>query len=176
MYKADILAYLIALDKSLPEGSADLHVDVRMAGGAALAFYWDNRGTRDIDVAYPTDLPDDILDAAFYIADEYGLPLDWINTDVAVRARPPEKMFTKDIHEGKRLNISVPDKKTLLGMKLYAGRDKDLDDAIKLAKEVGVHTFESAVSLLKDCYTEDLVEYIKSENGQFIDRVLRFAL
>lgn len=167
MYKSDILEYLIELDESLSEGGACLHVSV--AGGSALAFYWDNRGTRDIDVAYPTDLPDDILDAAFYIADKHGLPLDWINTDMTVLDRPPENKFNKNVYKGKRFNIYVPDKKTLLAMKIYAGRNTDLADTIRLAKDIGITKREEMEEILHLCYTSEEVETVDKE---FIDLII----
>ena len=169
MHKADILAYLIELDESLTEGGRILHV--RVGGGSALTFYWDDRGTRDIDVAYPTDLPDDILDAASHIADEHGLPHDWINTDMSTVHRPREALFGKNVYRGKRFHVYVPDKETLLAMKIYAGRNDDLDDTVRLAKETGITKREEMEEMLYRYYTPMVVESIKSINRKFIDIV-----
>lgn len=172
MYKADILAYLIELDESLSEFGADLHVDVKVAGGAALAFYWDNRGTRDIDIAYPTDLPSDIKAAADQIARKYKLPEGWLNTSVAFLDKPEECLFSKNMYRGKRFQVYVPDKETLFAMKICAGREKDLEDAVRLAEEISVTASEDIESILRHCYTAKIADAIKAENKVFIDSVL----
>ena len=172
MYKADILAYLIELDESLPEFGADLHVDVKVAGGAALAFYWDNRGTLDIDIAYPTDLPSDIKAAADQIARKHKLPEGWLNTSVAFLDKPKEFLFNKNMYRGKRFQVYVPDKETLFAMKICAGRAKDIDDAVRLAEEIGITASEDIESILRGCYTDRIVDAIKFENKDFIGDVL----
>lgn len=173
MYKSDILAYLIALDESLQQGGRTILV--RVAGGSALAFYWDDRGTRDIDVAYPAELPDDILDAASRIADKYGLDYDWINTDITVLERPREELFSELFYEGKRFNVYVPDKATLLAMKIYAGRVDDIDDAVRLARETGITNREEMEEMLCRYYTQAIVESIKALNRKFLDIVVSWV-
>lgn len=122
-----------------------------------MAFYWDDRGTRDIDVAYPDELPDDILESAFHIADERGLPLDWINTDITTLDRPQEKLFSKNVYKGNRFHVYVPHKKTLLAMKIYAGRWKDVSDAVRLAKDIGVTEQKPIEKMLRSCYSPQVV-------------------
>lgn len=173
MKKSDILSYLAELDESLPEGGRIIHV--RVGGGSALAFYWDDRGTRDIDVAYPTELPDDILEAAARIAAEHGLDHDWINTNLSALPKPRQALFAENVYRGKRFHIYVPDKETLLAMKISAARPRDLDDAVKLAKETGITKREEIEERLYYYFTTKRVESIKALNRKFIDIVVNWA-
>lgn len=172
MRRADILAYLVELDDALSDHGACLLVDVKAAGGAALAFYWADRGTEDIDVAYPKDLPADILEAARRVAAKRKLSSTWINTSVAYLEKPPERMFSKNVYRGKRFRVYVPDKETLFAMKIRAGREKDFDDAVRLAKDIGATDSESIAMLLRRCYTERVAGLVEQENKDFIADVL----
>ena len=172
MRRADILAHLVELDNALSDHGACLLVDVKAAGGAALAFYWADRATDDIDVAYPKDLPADMLEAARRIAAKRKLSSTWINTSVAYLEKPPERMFSKNVYNGKRFRIYVPDKETLFAMKIRAGREKDLRDTVRLAKDIGATDSESIAMLLRRCYTERVAGLVEQENKGFIAIVL----
>ena len=126
-------------------------------------------------MAYPKDLPADILEAAADIAAEYDLPPDWINTEVSSVQRPQEESFSENVYEGKRFNVYVPDKETLLAMKICAGRDKDIGDTIRLAKETGINTRDDMETLLGRYYTTAVVTSVKALNRKFVDRVLRWV-
>jgi predicted nucleotidyltransferase len=113
-------------------------VEVYVVGGTAMVLSYDRtRLTRDVDAVWGADSPLDRVAAD--IAEERGLPRDWIND----RVRP---MLPRVIDEDQAealvvpgLTVSVASPRHMIAMKARAARDaRDLDDLVLLCRREGV--------------------------------------
>jgi hypothetical protein len=126
-----------------------------VCGGAALrAVGVVSRVTKDVDVlasrgevdgeigsAWP--LPESLKDAAAGVAEELGLPADWLNASASLLVGPlnelPAELWSdlREVGYGPRLRISYLGRGGLIPLKFHAGlgRDepRDLDDLRALA-------------------------------------------
>lgn len=172
-----ILGLFREMDDLLEEPASILVV-----GGAALAVHWHEQNTRlrwtmDIDfapLAYP-DFPDqstykvDIVTKSMpahfetlssIIARGQSLDPKWLNNDVVNVMVPDVEYEPTELFRGHKLYVDRPSLRVLLAMKLVARRNaKDLPDAIQLAKETGINTYERMRLLVEDTFGEEHLDF-----------------
>ncbi len=130
--------------------------EILVAGGAAIAFWWNDKRTWDVDVVVD-GFPNYLSDAIEIVAERQALHLRWMN-NAAIGIRLPTLSTNRTrIFNGRNLAIFLPDKQYVLAMKLYAHRDKDLEDAIFLARETKTMIAEELERLFNKAYSSQLL-------------------
>jgi hypothetical protein len=129
--KARILHALQALGKELTHEG--VRAQIFIVGGASMALaYSTRRVTKDIDAVF--EPKQTVYAAAAKVAEELGLPEDWLNDAV--------KGFLRD---------KAP--RPVLAMKLMAMRFGEDDEDIEiLLRECDLHSTEEALDVLKQVY------------------------
>ncbi len=160
-----------------------------IAGGAALALMWEDRSTHDIDVLehrfrapasagsqtrtaavdfISMRFPAELVRAARLIAEAEGLPRSWLNGAVAIFTPAgdlqPQVLFHRDC-----LTVEAPSPAVLLAMKLHAARDQDLQDAVRLARELNITDPDHLLALVANAYGPDAVT---ADTAKFTRRAL----
>lgn len=141
-------------------------VRVLVAGGAALAFRWSYRSTFDVDLI-GGDFPEDFRRAIIAVAERNNLEWNWINDggtvgNAALEPRP------QALYVGRHLEVYSPDDRYLLAMKLFAARERDFQDAVRLSEETGLTSSAEMLQLVDDAYYHKV---IPAEIVNFIDAV-----
>jgi len=148
MTRGEIIAALTALGSRLQE--AGVHAQIFIVGGAAMALaYSDRRLTRDIDAAFEPKAV--IYDAAALVADDLGLPADWLN-DGAKGFMPGTDPDALSL-DLPGIAVSVASAEYLLAMKLMAmripGDDEDIEVLLGMC---GITTAAEGVALVERMY------------------------
>jgi Nucleotidyltransferase of unknown function (DUF6036) len=147
--QAKILAALQALGDELTRQG--VRGQIFVVGGAAMALaYSTRRVTKDIDAVFePKSV---IYDAAATVADELGLPEDWLN-DAAKGYMPGNDEHPRPVADIHGIEVTTASPRYLLAMKLMAMRfGEDDEDIAILLQECGMHSAEEATDLLKQMY------------------------
>lgn len=132
-----------------------VEADIYIVGGAAMALEFDERRvTADVDGIFTHG---EISRAAAQMAEERGLPADWLNARAAMflpgGADPGSVQFACD-----GLTVSVASPQHVLAMKMAAFRPgKDYDDLEALFDRLGIETPEQAADLALSIYGEGTV-------------------
>lgn len=146
---AKILSALRALGDELSRQ----HVRGQMfiVGGAAMALaYSTRRVTKDIDAVFEPKSA--IYAAAEKVAEEHGLPADWLN-DAAKAFMPGKDAHARPLPDIKGIEVTTASPRYLLAMKLMAMRFGEDDEDIEiLLEQCDIHTPQEALDLLKDMY------------------------
>lgn len=166
MGKEDLIAVFKILDKEL-DGCP--WSDILVAGGVSMAFWWDDRRTRDVD-AIAEQFLQYLQDAIEIVAERQALHLHWMNNNVVGIRLPLRDVNRTALFRGENLAIYSPDKFYLLAMKLYAHRDKDTGDAFLLAKETGMTDSRSLEKFLENAYQ---LRSISEDSRLFIAEIAR---
>ena len=161
-------ALFAELDAELTNRSEPLRVLV--AGGAALAFRWSDRSTYDVDLI-GGDFPADLRRAIATVAERHNLEWSWINDGGTVGA-PALEPRPRPLYAGTNFAAYSPDDRYLLAMKLFAARNRDFDDAVRLSIEADITSAETMLELLDDAYYHNV---IPAEIEDFIHDVARAA-
>ncbi|NUP73317.1 MAG: hypothetical protein HOQ07_01485, partial [Sinomonas sp.] len=133
-----------------------IRADVRLVGGAAVAFTGSTRRrTKDIDAAYAPAVA--VEEVAAEMADELDLPGDWLNSSAA--AWIPAGAAWTEINLDAPIDAKVASPETLLAMKLSAARDRDQPDIRHLIERLGIDRPEEAVRIAEELYGDDDVAY-----------------
>lgn len=125
-------------------------VRVLVAGGAALAFRWSDRTTYDVDLI-GGDYPADFRRAIVAVAERHNLEWHWVNSDAKVGNAALERR-PQPLYVGQNFQAYSPDARYLLAMKLFANRERDFDDAVRLSQETGITTAAEMLRLIDDAY------------------------
>ena len=149
---ATLLTLLTEVNAELPHGST---VEIAAIGGAALTLRWSDRMSMDVDVVSEL-MPPELRAAAATVAARYGLRPDWIN-DAAKVKTPNLDPQLEVLYRGNRLTVYGAGTRYLLASKLFAARDTDFDDAVRLAEELGLTDAEEMLELLSDAYPRRLL-------------------
>lgn len=118
-----------------------LQGDVFVVGGAAMALAYDERRfTRDVDAIFEPKMH--IYRLAVEVADELGLPGDWLNDGVKGFVVDDPTQGPVFQFEGLRVQAASPE--LLLALKVRAARmGEDDEDVRLLADMLGLHTAAS---------------------------------
>ncbi len=147
-FDSDRLIELLGkVDAQLGDGEP---IRVVACGGAVLALRYDFRITNDVDII-SEPFPDELKQAARAVAERHGLQDQWVN-DAAKISIPKLAPRFETIYQGRRLEVLSPGPRFLLAMKLAAGRDRDLEDAILLVREIGYSSIEDVLNLVETAW------------------------
>ena len=127
-------------------------VIIDIYGGAAMSIlYSSGRVSEDIDVMLNEGDRFEFKEARDIIAKKYNLPENWINE--AVAGAVAFDMINKNmVNYGNfgNLYINIVSAEQLLAMKIFSSRDeKDFDDAVLLAKQLGFCRKKDFTGLLR---------------------------
>jgi hypothetical protein len=147
--QARILAALQALGHELTRRG--VRGQLFIVGGAAMALaYSTRRVTKDIDAVFEPKSA--IYDAAATVADELGLPEDWLN-DAVKGFMPGPDEHSRPLPDIEGIEVSAASPRYLLAMKLMAMRFGEDDEDIEiLLKESGIHDAQEALEVLRAIY------------------------
>ncbi|WP_052593060.1 DUF6036 family nucleotidyltransferase [Luteipulveratus mongoliensis] len=136
----------------------DIHATVYVVGGAAIALrHSRSRTTQDVDAAIEPER--EVLAIARDIAQERDLPPNWLNSSAGPYI-PPRAMDGVHAEQLGGLTVQIAPAEHLLAMKLAAGRERDIDDLLLLADELGITTAEEAVDVVAQVYDVGQLEMI----------------
>lgn len=130
-------------------------VRVLVAGGAALAFRWSDRSTYDVDLI-GGDYPADFRQAIVTVAERHNLEWNWVNSDAIVGNAALEPR-PQPLYVGQNFQAYSPDARYLLATKLFANRERDFDDAVRLSQETGITTAAELLRLIDDAYFHNTI-------------------
>jgi len=149
--KDEIIAALGQLNDYLSE--AKVIGELCLFGGTAMVLVFNARlSTRDVDAIFkPAAL---IRELAARIAEEQGLPANWLNDGVkGFQASNPE-ITTDSVPQFSHLRVYRPSAEYLLAMKCLAARTSDTEtsgdkrDILVLVKHLGLQTTEEVTKIL----------------------------
>jgi len=146
MRRDELLKYLEILGTELEKSG--LQGEVIITGGAAMCLVHSARdATKDIDALY--EPKSEINALVEKIADEYGLPHNWLND--SVKGFMDGNVETMDFMRCGGLKISAVTPEYLLAMKLMSARveGQDYGDIKFLMRELNIRTFEDAEAVIK---------------------------
>jgi hypothetical protein len=138
-------------------------IELRLVGGAAIVLAHDpeDRGlTTDIDALEATDT-EAVKAVVAGIADERGLPADWLNFKVMMFA--PDPIYPAPrwdvVREVGEVRVCVANPEMLLAMKLHAGRGRrDLDDVDVLLEVCEVRDLARAKEIFETYYAREVLK------------------
>lgn len=112
--------------------------------------YAARRSTRDVDAIFEPKSA--IYEAALAVAEEEGLPEDWLN-DAVKGFAPGGDPDRRQVFSTPSLEVAVASPEYLLGMKLLASRvDQDVEDIRTLYAMCGFTTAEEGIALMVRLY------------------------
>lgn len=146
---ARILSALQALGDELTRQG--VRGQIFIVGGAAMALaYSTRRVTKDIDAVF--EPKSSIYTAAAKVADDLGLPEDWLN-DAVKGFMPGEDEHARPVPDVTGIEVTTASPQYLLAMKLMAMRFGEDDEDIEiLLRECGLRSAEEALDLLRRMY------------------------
>lgn len=147
--QASILQALQALGDELTRRG--VRGQIFVVGGAAMALaYSTRRVTKDIDAVFEPKSA--IYDAAATVAENLGLPEDWLN-DAAKGYMPGNDENPRPVADVHGIEVTTASSRYLLAMKLMAMRFGEDDEDIEiLLRECRLHSAEEAIDLLRHMY------------------------
>lgn len=162
--KKELLDVFARLDEEL-DGCP--HSEILVAGGAAIAFWWNDKRTWDVDVVVD-GFPHYLSDAIEIVAERQALHLRWMNNAATGIRLPALELNRMRVFNGENISIFLPDMQYVLAMKLYAHRDKDFEDAVFLARETKKTTAEELEVLFGKAYS---LELLNDDINDFIEAI-----
>ncbi len=147
--KARILHALQALGEELTREG--VRAQMFIVGGAAMALaYSTRRVTKDIDAVF--EPKQTVYAAAAKVAEELGLPEDWLN-DAVKGFMPGPDDAPRPVPAIEGIEVTTASPRYLLAMKLMAMRFGEDDEDIEiLLRECDIHSAEEALDVLKQLY------------------------
>jgi hypothetical protein len=147
--RAKILVALQALGDELSRQG--VRGQIFVVGGAAMALAFSTRRvTKDIDAVFEPKSA--IYAAAEKVAEEHGLPADWLN-DAAKSFMPGKDLHARPLPEVSGIEVTTASPRYLLAMKLMAMRFGEDDEDIEiLLDQCDMHSAQQALDLLADMY------------------------
>lgn len=152
MDRAQIQTALIALAHVLHERG--ITGEMYVVGGAAIALaYSDQRATRDVDAIFEPKM--EIYAAAENVANQLGLPANWLNDAVKGFLSPDPDATTIFDMPGLRCMVASP--RILLALKVLAHRvGEDEDDIRTLAASIGATTSSEVLAIAEETFADRL--------------------
>jgi hypothetical protein len=147
--RVEIVNALQALGDEL--SSRGIRGQIFIVGGAAMAIaYSTRRVTKDIDAVF--EPKSSIYDAAAKVAEELGLPQDWLNDSVK-GFMPGKDDDPRPVPDIQGIEITTASPQYLLAMKLMAMRFGEDDEDIEvLIRECGLHSAQETLELIVHMY------------------------
>ncbi len=147
--KTKILAALQALGDELSRQG--VRGQIFIVGGAAMALAFSTRRvTKDIDAVFEPKSA--IYAAAQKVAEEHGLPADWLN-DAAKSFMPGTDAHARPLPEVDGIEVTTASPRYLLAMKLMAMRFGEDDEDIEiLLEQCDMRNAQEALDLLGNMY------------------------
>jgi hypothetical protein len=145
----DILRLFDQLSAQLSTRGA--RAEIFLVGGAALALAYDaKRATRDLDAVFvPAEV---VRQAAEAVAQEDGLPADWLN-DAVKGFLPGTDPDARRFYSSDSLIVDVASPRYLLAMKLFAARaEVDAEDIALLYRQLGFTNVDEGLDLVEEAY------------------------
>jgi hypothetical protein len=145
MTKEEIEAALEALGRELAARGES--ADVVVAGGAWMILMTGNRAvTRDVD-AYIAPPTGPVRLAVARVAEEMGLPTDWLNDGVKgfFYSQPPQFLW----RDYPGLTVYAVTADYLLAMKALAAREGDREDARTLIRMLGLNQPDDVLAIVE---------------------------
>jgi hypothetical protein len=143
-------------------------VEMFIVGGSAIALaYGERRSTRDVDAVFEPKM--EVYVEARKMADEFGLPEDWLNDGVKglLPDFPDTGKQTTEMSEG--IHVIVPSAEYLFAMKATSARlEIDDDDLELLGCAIGIASAEDAFRVVEKFYRADR---ISAKTGFFIESI-----
>ncbi|PLA37950.1 hypothetical protein CYJ46_05325 [Corynebacterium coyleae] len=145
----ELLHALAELEKQL--GNQGAKATLRVIGGAAIALRYDaTRATADIDSVFGNYRQ--VRNAVEETAVKLGLPTDWVNSQVHDLGLPFSADHSPDLLViGPNLTVEIASAEFLLFTKVVSTRqaEQDLDDAVVLAKHLGLRNAQDIEQVVK---------------------------
>lgn len=149
--------------------------EICIYGGAGMVLVFDARSsTRDVDAVLRPKT--ELLAAAQTVAEELGLPADWLNDGVKGFLSHNEELCEEvivDLEGLSYLRVLYPSAEYLLAMKCMAARSdgssEDRNDVAFLLKSLGLHTEEEVLEIIERFYPRD---HIHIKTRYFVNEVL----
>jgi predicted nucleotidyltransferase len=133
-----------------------LTADVYVIGGAAMAMAYDaRRATRDIDAVFRPHRA--VIEEAWQVADELGLPRWWLNDQASVYVARGGDARAPKVFEHPGLRVSAASPEHLLAMKVLAARRRDVEDIKFLVDRLGLTSVDAVLLLCADVFPEEPV-------------------
>lgn len=133
-----------------------LVADVYVIGGAALAMAYDaRRVTRDIDALFQPHGA--VLEEAWKVAEELGLPRWWLNDQASVYIARGGDAQAARVFEHPGLRVSAASAEHLLAMKVLAARRRDVQDIRFLVDRLGLTTVDQVLEVCAEVFPEEPV-------------------
>jgi len=136
-------------------------VDIAVYGGSALAVAYDLReSTKDVDAVFERD-KDFVRKVVLEIAEELGLPEDWLNDAVKGYVSPKEhgnliRFASYPSEENVGLRVFVPSPRYFFAMKCidirWGGGSYDVEDVKKLALICKIKDANEALRIVESFY------------------------
>lgn len=140
-------------------------VDLAVYGGSAIALRWEfRRSTRDVDVIISGDRSF-MKKAVLVVAEEMGLPEDWMNDAVKgfASTNADHDLYKEYLGDQGGLRVFVPKEEYLLAMKCMAMRvdapdgHNDIDDIKTLVSVVGVKSKKGLCEIVEKYYPRNQI-------------------
>jgi hypothetical protein len=156
----DLLATKLARRRVVGE----LHV----FGGAAMVLAFDDRAaTRDVDALFRPDGP--VLEAAWEVADELGLPGSWLKNQASSYVSGRAGRGTP-VYDHPNLRVLTTPPEHLLAMKVRATRAaRDAEDLRLLLHTLDIHTLEEVLNIVARFFPD---EPVSDRSRQLVDDLL----
>ena len=161
MDKEQILALLHELGDELAEEQS--YATINVCGGAAIAIAYNNlKSSDDID-AVLTDFDDKnkFTECVKRVGERHNLPHNWLNEDVKIFVNSMKEICFTDFGKFGTLSIRIGSEEQMLAMKLFAAREnKDLDDAVMLAKTLNIASKEELNNILYKYFSDKSINFM----------------
>lgn len=123
-----------------------------LVGGAAMALAYNaRRSTRDLDGVF--EPKSEVYAEAALMADEAGLPPDWLND--GVKGLLPDRSIAEvgSHFDSEGISVGIASAEYLFSMKAFAAREEvDADDLRFLAQRLGLRDAQQAIDLVERFY------------------------
>jgi hypothetical protein len=156
-------------------------VRITIYGGAAIALTcFDARRSRDIDAVVADGGIAPFYSAVDAVAKRFKLAKTWMNQDVQgiINAIARQDLRRSRTDFG-GLSVAYPSTRQLLAMKLFAAREKDVSDAVSLARKLGIRRRETLSAVLSSFFSDGALRLrehdarVKGTIGAMLDAVAR---
>ncbi len=126
----------------------NVHADLYVIGGAAIALAWDERRTtRDIDEIFDTDRHQTLLEEVWAVADELRLPRSWLNEQASAYTPRRPDVGQRTVWDSPSLRVVAANPAFVLAMKVRACRPSDLVDIVLLLDVLRLSSADAVLAL-----------------------------